>query len=63
MSNYSFKVEVMSLFVVAGAFGGWIGLIWPENEEFSSLEFFVYYTEHMFTSLLGTMVLHLGGRV
>lgn len=37
-------------------------MIWSENEEMSSTELLVYYTEHLFTSFMGPVVLSLGGR-
>ena len=61
-SKFSVKVEMLALFVFSSAFGGWVGLIWAEIEEFSTLEHIVYYTEHLFTSFLGPVVLSLSGR-
>lgn len=46
----------------SSAFGGWIGLLWSENEELPFIELFVYYLEHFFTSFGGPLILSLSGR-
>jgi len=61
-SKFDVKVEMLALFVFSSAFGGWIGLIWSENEEMPVIELVIYYTEHLFTSFMGPVVLCLGGR-
>ena len=61
-SKFSTRVELLALFVFSSAFGGWIGLIWSENDEMSVNELLIYYTEHLFTSFMGTVVLSLSGR-
>ena len=52
----------MALFIFSAAFGGWIGLIFSENEELATIELVVYYIEHLFTSFLGPLVLSISGR-
>ena len=61
-SKFSVKAELLTLFIVSSAFGGWCGMIWSENIEMTFPELVVYYLEHAFASFLGPLVLSLGGR-
>ena len=62
LSKYSLKSEFLALYIFSSAFGGWIGLIFAENEELPIIELSVYYIQHFFTSFLGPLVLSLSGR-
>lgn len=46
----------------SSTFGGWIGLIFSENEELGQLDIIVYYLEHLFTSFLGVLIFFIYGR-
>jgi len=54
--------EICCMMVYSFAFGGWIGMIFNENEGFTNFEWFIYYSEHAFASFLGPVVLSLAGR-
>lgn len=54
--------ELLALYIFSSAFGGWIGIIFSENEELHAFEIFIYYVEHAYTSFLGPLVLSLSGR-
>lgn len=54
--------EICALMVYSFAFGGWIGIIFNENEGFTNFEHLIYYSEHAFASFLGPVVLSLAGR-
>ena len=62
LSKYSIASEFLALYIFSSAFGGWIGVIFAENEELSLLELTVYYVQHCFTSFLGPLVFSLSGR-
>ena len=40
----------------------WLGIVFAENEELSTLELFVYYVQHAFAALMAPMFLFRGGR-
>ena len=63
LSKYSIASEFCALYVYSSAFGGWIGLIFAENEEmYTTLELSTYYVQHFFTSFLGPLILCISGR-
>ena len=61
-SKFNVRTEMLALFIYSSAFGGWIGLIFSENEELTDLENLVYYGEHFFTSFGGPLILSIAGR-
>jgi hypothetical protein len=61
-SKFSRFSEMVALAIFASAYGGWIGLIFSENEELPIQELVIYYVEHAFTSFLGPLTLCLAGR-
>lgn len=54
--------ELCALAVYSFAFGGFIGIIFNENEGFTPFETIVYHIEHAFASWLGPLLLSLAGR-
>jgi hypothetical protein len=54
--------ELCALAVYSFAFGGYIGIIFNENEGFSLFELIIYHSEHAFASWLGPLILSLSGR-
>lgn len=62
LGKYSKTTEMLALAIFASAYGGWIGLIFSENEELPLSELVIYYVEHAFTSFLGPLVFCLSGR-
>jgi TMEM164 family len=54
--------ELCALAVYSFAFGGYIGVIFNENEGFDLWELLVYHCEHAFASWLGPLILSLTGR-
>ena len=61
-SRFHIRVELLALYVFSSAFGGWIGIIFAENEELPTMELVIYYVEHFFTSFGGPLVLCISGR-
>ena len=62
LTKHSRLGEICALMVYSFAFGGWIGIIFNENEDFNAFENFIYYSEHAFASFLGPVLLSLAGR-
>jgi len=62
LTSYSRIGELSALCVYAFSYGGYIGIIFNENEELSEKEVFIYYMEHAFASALGPLILSLSGR-
>lgn len=62
LSRFTIFTEMLVLYIYSSAFGGWIGIIFSENEELTHLEIFVYYCEHFFTSFGGPLIFTLFGR-
>lgn len=62
LRSYSRIGELSALCVYAFSFGGYIGIIFNENEELSQKELVLYYVEHAFASALGPLILSLSGR-
>jgi len=54
--------ELCSLAVYSFSFGGYIGIIFNENEGFNNFELLIYHSEHAFASWLGPLILSLSGR-
>ena len=54
--------ELTALAVYSFAFGGYIGIIFNENEGFGWFELLVYHCEHAFASWLGPLLLTVAGR-
>ncbi len=54
--------ELCALAVYSFSFGGYIGIIFNENEGFTPFETFIYHSEHAFASWLGPLVLSYTGR-
>lgn len=61
-SRHSRLGEIFALGVYSFAFGGWIGIIFSENDGLTFIELVIYYTEHAFASFLGPVLLSLAGR-
>ena len=62
MTSHGRLGEFCALATYSFAFGGYIGVIFNENEGFGFFELVVYHTEHAFASWLGPLVLSLSGR-
>ena len=62
LRSYGVIGEISAMCVYSFAFGGYIGIIFNENEELSQAEVVLYYIEHAFTSALGPLILSLNGR-
>jgi hypothetical protein len=62
LNKNSLVTEMCALGFFSSNFGGWIGIIFSENEELGMLEIVVYYIEHAFASFLGAVVLTYAGR-
>jgi len=62
MTDFSFIGEIVVLAFYGFSFGGWIGLIFSENEGLPWNEVFVYNIQHVIVSGLGPIVLSTGGR-
>jgi hypothetical protein len=62
LTRYGVVGEISAMCVYSFAFGGYIGIIFNENEELSQVENVLYYVEHAFASALGPMILSLSGR-
>lgn len=54
--------ELCALAIYSFAFGGYIGIIFNENQGFNTFETIIYHSEHAFASWLGPLVLSLSGR-
>ena len=59
MTSHGRLGEFCALATYSFAFGGYIGVIFNENEGFGFFELVVYHTEHAFASWLGPLVLSL----
>lgn len=62
VTPFSRTNEWLALCVYSAAFGGYIGIIFNENEELSFVEQIIYQYEHALASYLGPLVLSLVGR-
>lgn len=62
LTRYSVLGEISAMCVYSFAFGGYIGIIFNENEELSQAENVLYYVEHALASALGPLILNLSGR-
>ena len=56
-SNFSLTGEKLALAVFGFSFGGWIGLLFSENDGLPYYEVLVYYIHHFIVSWLGIVVL------
>jgi hypothetical protein len=61
-SDYSQASELLAMAVFSSAYGGWIGIIFSENDELPYDEIVVYYIEHALASFGGAVILSLSGR-
>mmetsp|Transcript_28705 Transcript_28705/g.20772 ORF Transcript_28705/g.20772 Transcript_28705/m.20772 type:complete len:173 (-) Transcript_28705:101-619(-) len=59
---FNIFTEICAVLIFSSTFGGWIGLIFSENEELGHLDIIVYYLEHLFTSFLGVLIFFINGR-
>ena len=50
------------MLVFSSAYGGWIGLIFSENEELPAIEIIIYNIEHFLASFGGPLILYMCGR-
>lgn len=62
LTKHSRLGELCALAVYSFAFGGFIGIIFNENEGFTPFETVIYHLEHAFASWLGPLLLTLGQR-
>ena len=62
MRPHSRLCELTALAVYSFAFGGYIGILFNENEGFNTFELWVYHVEHAFASWLGPLLLTIAGR-
>jgi len=62
MTDYSCVGEIVALAFYGFSFGGWIGLLFSENEGLPWIEVLVYYVHHAIVSGLGPILLSAGGR-
>lgn len=51
-----------ALVCISFSFGGWIGILFAENEGLPLVEIIFYQIEHAFASWLGPLIFTLGGR-
>lgn len=62
LTHHSRLSELCALAVYSFAFGGFIGIIFNENEGFTPFETVIYHSEHAFASWLGPLLLTVAGR-
>ena len=62
LTSHSRLGELCALAVYSFSFGGYIGIIFNENEGFTQFETVIYHSEHAFASWLGPLVLSYAGR-
>lgn len=62
LTEYSFVGEIVALAFYGFSFGGWLGMIFSENEGLPFAEVLVYHIHHSIVSGLGPVILSIGGR-
>jgi len=62
MTKFSFIGEVLAIAFYGFSFGGWIGMIFSENEGLPLAEIIVYNIHHSIVSGLAALILSISGR-
>ena len=52
----------MACMALGGSFGAWIGIIWPETDNLTSIEVVYFYIQHILASFLCPLIMYFNHR-